>query len=308
MNKFFYSELRRCCSEIKSLSEDKAKTAKVADAYERAISLADTARKEGLLALEEAVEKMDFSDRTLAFLRDGIMLVTDGTEPEIVDEMGMNQIAVNVPSDYDGLILLLYHKAVLLIQAGVNPRLMESYLMSMVPVFIAEEMREKSREIEERKMKEKKSRVELLCEDDGEIDEKSYYITDQAALAILALSNKEMQRVLRDVDHYELMLAMKGLPGKARKRIFDSMSQRLGGMIAEDMHFVGPVPMKNVEEACVKVIKILMKLEDSGEIYPHDFSKLQIIIDMYEIKQKENQELRKKYKELYDMLNQIYRS
>lgn len=151
---------------------------------------------------------MDFSDRTLAFLRDGIVLVTDGTEPEIVDEMGMNQIAVNVPSDYDGLILLLYHKAVLLIQAGVNPRLMESYLMSMVPAFIAEEMREKSREIEERKMKEKKSRVELLCEDDGEIDEKSYYITDQAALAILALSNKELYDMLNQI--YRSQKEMRG--------------------------------------------------------------------------------------------------
>ena len=48
--------------------------------------------------------------------------------------------------------------------------------------------------------------------------------------------------------------------------IFNNMSKRLAEMIREDMEFMGPVRMKDVEEAQQKIVNIIRKLEDSAEI------------------------------------------
>ena len=48
--------------------------------------------------------------------------------------------------------------------------------------------------------------------------------------------------------------------------IFSNMSKRLAEMIREDMEFMGPVRMKDVEEAQQKIVNIIRKLEDSAEI------------------------------------------
>ena len=66
--------------------------------------------------------------------------------------------------------------------------------------------------------------------------------------------------------------------------------------------------MKDVEEACVTIMKTVIKLEERGEIVSHDFAILKVVIDMYETAQKENNELKEKYKELHEMIDQIYQS
>ena len=127
-------------------------------------------------------------------------------------------------------------------------------------------------------------------------------------MTLLELSAQEMQRFLRDIDNTDLTLAMKGLPGKARAWIFDNVSNRLGIMLAEDMKYMGPVRMKDVEEVCVNIMKIVIKLEDRGEIMPRDFAILKVVIDMYETAQKQNKELKERYKELHKIIEQIYQS
>ncbi|MBO6300703.1 MAG: flagellar motor switch protein FliG [Lachnospiraceae bacterium] len=83
---------------------------------------------------------------------------------------------------------------------------------------------------------------------------------------ILLLDNKAIQRVLRDVDNNDLELALKGTNEEVQNTIFANLSKRLAEMIKEDMEFMGPVRMKDVEEAQQKIVNIIRKLEDSGEI------------------------------------------
>lgn len=83
---------------------------------------------------------------------------------------------------------------------------------------------------------------------------------------ILLLDDRAIQRVLRDVDNNDLGLALKGANEQVQTAIFNNMSKRLAVMIKEDMEFMGPVRMKDVEEAQQKIVNIIRKLEDSGEI------------------------------------------
>ena len=83
---------------------------------------------------------------------------------------------------------------------------------------------------------------------------------------ILLLDDRAIQRVLRDVDNNDLAIALKGANEQVQTTIFNNLSKRLGVMIKEDMEFMGPVRMKDVEEAQQKIVNIIRKLEDSGEI------------------------------------------
>ena len=83
---------------------------------------------------------------------------------------------------------------------------------------------------------------------------------------ILLLDDRAIQRVLRDVDNNDMALALKSVNEQVQASIFNNMSKRLAVMIKEDMEFMGPVRMKDVEEAQQKIVNIIRKLEDSGEI------------------------------------------
>ena len=83
---------------------------------------------------------------------------------------------------------------------------------------------------------------------------------------ILLLDDRAIQRVLRDVDNSDLSMALKGANEQVQAAIFKNMSSRLASMIKEDMEFMGPVRMKDVEEAQQKIVNIIRKLEDSAEI------------------------------------------
>ena len=83
---------------------------------------------------------------------------------------------------------------------------------------------------------------------------------------ILLLDDRAIQRVLRDVDNNDLAIALKGSNEEVQNAIFNNLSKRLAVMIKEDMEFMGPVRMKDVEDAQQKIVNIIRKLEDSGEI------------------------------------------
>ena len=83
---------------------------------------------------------------------------------------------------------------------------------------------------------------------------------------ILSLDDKSIQRVLREVDNNELAVALKGAVEEVQNVIFNNLSKRLAAMIREDMEYMGPIRLKDVEEAQQRIVNVIRKLEDSSEI------------------------------------------
>lgn len=84
---------------------------------------------------------------------------------------------------------------------------------------------------------------------------------------ILSMDNRSIQTVLRqDIDNKELAIALKGSSEEVQEIIFQNLSKRLAAMIKEDMEIMGPVRKSDVEEAQQKIVNIIRKLQDSGEI------------------------------------------
>lgn len=83
---------------------------------------------------------------------------------------------------------------------------------------------------------------------------------------ILQLDNRAIQRFLCEVDNSLLALALKGATEEVQNVIYSNMSKRLADMIREDIEYMGPVRLKDVEEAQQKIVNVIRKLEDAGEI------------------------------------------
>lgn len=310
MNTLFYRELQRVCDEILRDKDNTTMRDKVICAYERALSFTEIARREGLLALEEASEELYTTDSTEFFLRQQVLLIVDGTDPQLVAQIGMNRIVSNGYSSYEGLIVLMYYKAASMIQCGEHPYVMQAFLLSMLPAFIQQALQERKEENVPSKVsaKEEKGKklISDLCKEEKEIDDKDLSVINQTSLTIRALSDRELQRLLREIENNSLTLAMKGFPGNVRKRIFDNVSGRLGILLAEDMMYMGPVRRKDVEECCSAILKTTISLEEQGELAKHDFTITKVVVSLYENAQRENRELQDKYKELKELIDQVY--
>lgn len=83
---------------------------------------------------------------------------------------------------------------------------------------------------------------------------------------ITTLDNKSIQRVLREVDNHQLAIALKGAGQGVKEVIMANVSKRLGAMIEEDLEYMGPKRVKEVEDAQQKIVNVIRKLEDAGEI------------------------------------------
>ncbi|MBO9540984.1 flagellar motor switch protein FliG [bacterium] len=83
---------------------------------------------------------------------------------------------------------------------------------------------------------------------------------------IVILDDRSIQRILREVDTKELSLALKGSNEEVRAKVFKNMSERMGKIVRDELDFMGPVRVRDVEEVQQKIVSIIRALEERGEI------------------------------------------
>ncbi len=107
--------------------------------------------------------------------------------------------------------------------------------------------------------------IEALEDEDPELAEeikKRMFVFED----IVMLDDRAIQKVMREVDSQELAKALKSVDTEVQDKIFRNMSKRAAGMLKEDMEYMGPIRLKDVEEAQQKIVSIIRHLEDTGEI------------------------------------------
>jgi flagellar motor switch protein FliG len=83
---------------------------------------------------------------------------------------------------------------------------------------------------------------------------------------LTALDDKSLQRLLREVEAKQLALALKAASDELKGKIMGAMSQRAVGALKEEMEFMGPTKMRDVEAAQAAIVAQVRKLEETGEI------------------------------------------
>jgi flagellar motor switch protein FliG len=83
---------------------------------------------------------------------------------------------------------------------------------------------------------------------------------------ILKVNDKGIQAVLKEVDNEELCLALKTASDELKEKVFSNMSARAATLIREDMEYMGPVRLSDVEGAQQRIVDVVRRLEEAGEI------------------------------------------
>jgi len=221
------------------------------------LDAANTARKNGVLALEEFVKNKNNDFFTFA-----TMLVVDGTDPVLVKNIIEKLIYAD---DHKGSALLeriLLMEGVLSIQAGENPRLIEAKLLSMLG---------------EAYLK-KRGHINFGSPGEGIIYEDNPMSHIKELLnkeilpewadfnkTLLVFSNRDLQCILREIDQNDLAIALRGASEEAAKKLLDNLSARLALTILEKMAWMGPLKTNDITEAQGKITKVIERLTKFGE-------------------------------------------
>ncbi len=83
---------------------------------------------------------------------------------------------------------------------------------------------------------------------------------------IVNLDNRSIQRIIRDIENADLQLALKVASEEVREAIFRNMSKRMSETFKEEMEYMGPVRLRDVEEAHTRIVATIRRLEEAGEI------------------------------------------
>jgi len=83
---------------------------------------------------------------------------------------------------------------------------------------------------------------------------------------MIKLDNRSIQKVLKEVDNKELAMALKACSEPLKEKILSNMSKRAADMISEELSYMGPVRLREVESVQQHVIDIIRRLEEEGEV------------------------------------------
>ncbi len=83
---------------------------------------------------------------------------------------------------------------------------------------------------------------------------------------LILVNDKGIQAVLKEVEHDELALALKTASEELQNKIFKNMSERASSLIKENMEFMGPTRLSDVEQSQQRIVDIVRRLEEAGEV------------------------------------------
>ena len=83
---------------------------------------------------------------------------------------------------------------------------------------------------------------------------------------VMLVNDKGIQQVLKEIENEDLALALKTASPELHDKIFRNMSERAAQLIKEDMEYMGPVRVSDVEAAQSKIVDVVRRLEDAGEL------------------------------------------
>ena len=76
----------------------------------------------------------------------------------------------------------------------------------------------------------------------------------------------DIDHLPRDIENSDLQLALKVASEEVRDVVFRNMSKRMSDTFKEEMEYMGPVRLRDVEEAQTRIVATIRRLEEAGEV------------------------------------------
>ncbi len=293
MRDLFYKELKKVNEEILAL-KDNAETGQkkqsLLSTFNKILDLAQYARKEGVLALEERIFELKVQDKNEEELSRMITLVIDGSDPNLIWDICLSRYFSAGLTDYEGLRYLMSLQGALAIQDGDNPYVVENKLIVLLP----EEIREaygKSGAGDDVASICDMSRVKALCE--GELpftpNDNGYFVMKLADCVFRSIDNHSIRWLLSGWDQKELCVCLRGLSGEARERIFDNLSDRMSLMLAEEMEYLGPARVCDLIKEMMKMLQRMRFWMQNGTIHYEESEAFELFCTIYDGNEEEEE-------------------
>lgn len=275
MNLMMENVRRHAIEQVKSQPLSDEEQEQLFDAIAEVMIMSRAGREKGLLALEEEAEKMEKTLVHYRLLKNGAMLVVDGTDPDIIEEILTSNYWVDSQSKIEYVVGYICIRGILMVQDGMNPRIIEDMLYAVVPAMYREKGKEWSDKVVGQ-YRDKKLAADL--ERYAQID---YQPTEQQVILyagiweqkLRTMTDKDIQRTLMDIDNDWLTSAMLALSEDAKEILFANMSRRLSYMLKTDiLHKVWYINGKyqadeaSIEKALERILQIIDRLSDCGEL------------------------------------------
>lgn len=221
------------------------------------LELNKTARKEGLLALEEAVGNLSPENVFYQDVQSAIAFVVDGTDSEDVTELLTSRyFAKNLQGD-DAMLYFLLISAVLRIQSGAPPHLLECLLVACLPDGVAEQYSVYKKQFPQ---EHKPTPKESLLASSPNFEEGGISVVKELLEKRIEDSDEKiLKRVVHDVQKLDLVISLKGLSVSAKRKLFSVMPDSMADEYAEECESRGPVRLIDVMAAMSEFIAVFEK-------------------------------------------------
>lgn len=302
---------RELCSELRTISieieeyrnnnpKGEQKDAQIVDILRMMNRMAAICRREGLLQLEAEATTVEDMFPCVSVWKQLVLLVVDGTDPQLIQEYAVSKYYALNLHDYDALAVMIYIEFTRNLQQGVNPRIIEELLLALVPTCIEKMYRDLAKIEKNDKwaqtINDEKldiSSVDRVCSNSHvwTKDEEGYFLIKLFEIIMSRIDDRETQRILRDVDNTTLAKAMKGLDESTKRKFFNNLSERLAVMIAEDILYRGDVKITEVVKAVQDILVVILKLMSTAEIKDTGFDFYDKMKDIFEAKKSESEKI-----------------
>lgn len=220
------------------------------------MELSGKARKYGLLSLEPEISKSQ-----LFLMRKALQLVVDGVEPAYIKAILQNYIYAGNYQGRELLERLLVSEGILAIQAGTNPLLIQEKLSSYFGEDFSEEI-----DIFFGKgpdsINEKIQAYINAVKDSNPISPSTSLLEDP----VQKLGNRSLQRLLRELEIGDLILAAKGSSGTVQGLIINNTSKKMANILVDELEALKQPVIHQITESQTRVLETLSKLKADREI------------------------------------------
>jgi hypothetical protein len=243
----------------------------IVDAILAIDELSSIARKEGLLAVEDTYCSSD-TGTVIDSIKYGIINMVDGTCPEILVEIMSNEYFASKYKGNQALKQYILIRGVLAVQSGMNPRMIEELLFSLLPLEIQQQSKKELEYSREKRFAEHNEEIIDKYKDWTSLaifDDELYELVNKVDDRLLKLSDWAIQRLLREIDFTHIVKCLIYSSEDVRQHLLNNMSKRLGLLLLGDMFNAVENTGLDVADdikSMQKILSTLDKLVSLGEI------------------------------------------
>ena len=226
------------------------------------LKLNETARKEGLLALEEAAEKLPPETIFYQDVQSSFTSVVDGIDPEDVTELFTSHyFAKNLQGDNAMLYFLMIY-AIIRIQSGTPQYLLEWLLVACLPGEVAEQYEAYKKQFPQEPEPTPKER---LLASSPAFDEGGILVVKELLEEKIEQADvKILKNVTKECGKSDIVIALKGLSIPAKKKLFSALPEHKADELAEECEYPGPVRRIDVMDAFAELAAVFKKYQEEN--------------------------------------------